>query len=168
MPSAEEENHPPPETPPRPPEPPEPSYEEIRNGADEGDGDESETGRRPYVRLMAAVGGTGAVALVVAAVLGATTEPEVPAVLQTPIASALPTDLLPSGRTDLPLPSGYPSDWLTGIPTSWPTSWPTGDPSHPYPSLSFPSLGEPPTDTYPSLPSDWLSLPAPAQGGDAP
>lgn len=121
---------------------------------------------RPYVRLMAAVGGVGAVALVVAAVLGATTEPAVPQTDMPPPASLIPTELLPSGMTGVPLPSGYPSDWLTGVPTEWPTSWPTGYPSLPSPTYSFPSLPELPTD-YQDLPSDWPSLDLP-QDGDAP
>ncbi len=153
----------PPGSPPYPPDPsppPElmgfPDEETATNAA------EPERGPRPYVRLMAAIGGVGAVALVVAAVMGATTEPAVPQTDMPPPASIVPTELLPSGVTEMPLPSGYPSDWLTGVPSEWPTSWPTGGPDYPTPTFSFPSLPELPTLT--ELPSDWPSLDLPQDG----
>ncbi|QGZ47238.1 hypothetical protein GPZ77_01370 [Streptomyces sp. QHH-9511] len=93
--------------------------------------------RRPYVRLMAALGGMGAVAAVIGALVGFTTDPAfpLPEKLPTlPVRPGMPPGL-PTGPGALPsgfpsgfpteLPSGFPTDFPTDMPTSFPTDFPT-------------------------------------------
>ncbi|WP_369169384.1 PT domain-containing protein [Streptomyces sp. R28] len=125
-----------------------------------------ELGPRPYVRLMAAIGGIGIVAAVAAAIVGLTTDPvfrlpETMPSMPTPGQTSLPSGFLTAFPTELPsdLPTDYtrptslPSDFPTGFPTGFPTELPT----------DFPTAL--PTD-LPELPSDFPSLPdfSPAGG----
>lgn len=99
-----------------------------------------ELGHRPYVGLMAAVGGIGIVAAAVATVLGLSTLPAMP----------FPVDV----PTMPDLPSGFPS----GLPGTPPTGFPTSGPEMPLPT-------DIPT-SVPSLPTDFPRLPElPRLGG---
>ncbi len=104
-------------------------------------GASGEPERRPYVRLMAALGGMGAVAALIGVLVGFTTDPAFPLPEKLPtlptrpgMPSGLPTGpgTLPSGfPTGLPteMPTGFPTGMPTGFPTDIPTEMPTGLPT---------------------------------------
>lgn len=91
------------------------------------------TERRPYVRLMAALGGMGAAATLIGALVGFTTDPAFPLpekLPMPPMRSGMPSDL-PTGPGALPsgFPTGFPTEMPTGFPTGFPTEMPTGFPT---------------------------------------
>ncbi|GGX23635.1 hypothetical protein GCM10010353_43340 [Streptomyces chryseus] len=87
------------------------------------------TERRPYVRLMAALGGMGAAAAVIGMLVGFTTDPAFPLPERMPTMPTRPG--MPSGLPTGPgaLPSGFPTDFPTEMPTGFPTEMPTGFPT---------------------------------------
>ncbi|TXS40348.1 hypothetical protein EAO75_35830 [Streptomyces sp. uw30] len=105
-----------------------------------------ELGPRPYVRLMAAIGGIGLAASAAAAIVGLTTDPvfrlpETMPSMPTPGQTSLPSGLLSAFPTEFPsdlptdytrptqLPSGFPTGFTTDLPTSFPTDFPTALPT---------------------------------------
>lgn len=100
-----------------------------------------ETGPRPYVRFMTAIGGIGIVAAAVAVALGASTDPVLP---------------LPEELPTLPGPAGLPSGFPTTPPTLPPAERPTGPPAG--------GPGRSPTDRPPgggpSSPTGFPGLPS--------
>ncbi|MDO0914958.1 hypothetical protein QQM39_30275 [Streptomyces sp. DT2A-34] len=128
---------------------------------------EAELGPRPYVRLMAAIGGIGIAAAAAAAIVGLTTDPifrlpETMPSMPTPGQTSLPSGILTAFPTELPsdLPTDYtrptslPSDFPTGFPTDLPTDFPTALPT------DF-------STDRPGLPSDFPSLPDLSPAGGA-
>jgi hypothetical protein len=130
-----------------------------------------ELGPRPYVRLMAAVGGIGVAAAVAATIVGLNNDPlfglpETMPSLPTPGQTSLPSGILTAFPTELPsdlptdyvrptqLPSDFPTGFTTDLPSGFPTDFPTAVPT------GFP------TD-MPGLPSDLPSLPDLSQAGGA-
>ncbi|MEU8562519.1 PT domain-containing protein [Streptomyces cyaneofuscatus] len=125
--------------------------------------------RQPPRRLMAVVGGLGAAAIVLGALVGFTNDPPIP------LPEKMPT--MPSRPGMAPPPSGWPtelpSDFPTGLPSDFPTDFPTGLPSD-FP-MDFPT-GLPsdfPTDFPTGLPSDFptdfpSAPPGPAPQGGTP
>ncbi|MFJ6984553.1 MULTISPECIES: hypothetical protein [unclassified Streptomyces] len=92
--------------------------------ADRASPDEAGSGsgfsHQPYVRLMTAVGGVGAVAAAVAVVLGFSTVPALPFPVDVP---SLPE------QAELPVPGGLPSGFPSGFPSGLPSLLPSGFPS---------------------------------------
>ncbi|MFI9103276.1 hypothetical protein ACIGXA_22410 [Streptomyces fildesensis] len=107
--------------------------------------------RRPHIRLMAAVGVLGAVALTLGALAAFTTDPAIPLPENMPTLPSRPgTFPLPSG-----LPTGLPSDFPTDLPSDLPTALPSGFPTE-LPS-DFPT--ELPSDFPTDLPPDFPTGP---------
>ncbi|MFI5726174.1 PT domain-containing protein [Streptomyces cyaneofuscatus] len=117
--------------------------------------------RQPPRRLMAVVGGLGAAAIVLGALVGFTND------LPIPLPEKMPT--MPSRPGMAPPPSGWPtelpSDFPTGLPSDFPTDFPTGLPSD-FPS-DFPTGL--PSDFPTDFPSDFPTAPpGPAPQGGTP
>lgn len=111
-----------------------------------------ELGPRPYVLLMTVIGGIGAMCVVIAVVLGVSTDPAYPMpenIPTQPGQTALPSGFPTALPTDLPtdywtnLPTELPSDLPTNLPTDGIPSFPTDFPSLPsLPDFSLPPLGD--------------------------
>ncbi|MFC9185625.1 hypothetical protein [Streptomyces cyaneofuscatus] len=103
------------------PEPPDPAGRPDSPDGPDGPGPD----RQPPRRLMAVVGGLGAAAIVLGALVGFTSDPPIP------LPEKMPT--MPSRPGMAPPPSGWPtelpSDFPTDLPSDFPTDFPTGLPS---------------------------------------
>ncbi|ONI50336.1 MULTISPECIES: PT domain-containing protein [unclassified Streptomyces] len=115
------------------PEPPDPAGRPDSPDGPDGPGPD----RQPPRRLMAVVGGLGAAAIVLGALVGFTSDPPIPLPEKMPTMPSRPGMAPPPSGwpTELPsdfptgLPSDLPSDFPTGLPSDFPTDFPTGLPS---------------------------------------
>ncbi|MFC8283607.1 hypothetical protein [Streptomyces cyaneofuscatus] len=141
------------------PEPPDPAGRPDSPDGPDGPGPD----RQPPRRLMAVVGGLGAAAIVLGALVGFTSDPPIPLPEKMPTMPSRPGMAPPPSGWPTELPSDFPTDFPTGLPSDLPSDFPTGLPS------DFPtdfSTGLPsgfPTD----FPSDFPTAPPgpAAQGG---
>ncbi|MFD3649308.1 hypothetical protein ACFWUT_18970 [Streptomyces cyaneofuscatus] len=110
------------------PEPPDPAGHPDRPDSSSGP-DSPGPDRQPPRRLMAVVGGLGAAAIVLGALVGFTSDPPIPLPEKMPTMPSRPGMAPPPSGWPTELPSDFPSDFPTGLPSDFPTDFPTGLPS---------------------------------------
>ncbi|MFD3751258.1 hypothetical protein ACFWVT_13635 [Streptomyces cyaneofuscatus] len=110
------------------PEPPDPAGHPDRPDSSSGP-DSPGPDRQPPRRLMAVVGGLGAAAIVLGALVGFTSDPPIPLPEKMPTMPSRPGMAPPPSGWPTELPSDFPSDFPTGLPSGFPTDFPTGLPS---------------------------------------
>ncbi|MFE1473194.1 hypothetical protein ACFW6N_05015 [Streptomyces cyaneofuscatus] len=140
------------------PEPPDPAGHPDRPDSSSGP-DSSGPDRQPPRRLMAVVGGLGAAAIVLGALVGFTSGPPIPLPEKMPTMPSRPGMAPPPSGWPTELPSDFPTDFPTGLPSDLPSDFPTGLPS------DFPT--DFPTGLPSGFPSDFPTAPPgpAAQGG---
>ncbi|MET9093783.1 PT domain-containing protein [Streptomyces cyaneofuscatus] len=119
------------------PEPLDPAGHPNRPDSPNGPYSPGRPDRQPPRRLMAVVGGLGAAAIVLGALVGFTNDPPIPLPEKMPTMPSRPGMAPPPSGwpTELPsdfpteLPSDFPTDFPTGLPSDFPTDFPTGLPS---------------------------------------
>ncbi|MFJ9306873.1 hypothetical protein [Streptomyces cyaneofuscatus] len=107
------------------PEPPDPAGRPDSPDGPGGPGPD----RQPPRRLMAVVGGLGAAAIVLGALVGFTSDPPIPLPEKMPTMPSRPGMAPPPSGWPPELPSDFPTDFPTGLPSDVPTDFPTGLPS---------------------------------------